>query len=64
MNCRNHLDDNIQTCRSKPGFMSDSIACIFQNDFRELAEDGKDFGMEISILRASLASGETRSNTL
>jgi len=44
--------------------MSDSIACIFQNDFRELAEDGKDFGMEISILRASLASGETRSNTL
>ena len=44
--------------------MSNCIACIFENDFRELAEDGKDLGVEISLLRASLASGKTRSDAL
>jgi len=63
MNCRKDLDSNIQTW-SKSRFISDSIACIFENDFRELAEDGKDSGVKVSILWASLASGKTRSNTL
>lgn len=49
MNCRKDLDSNIQTW-SKSRFISDSIACIFENDFRELAEDGKDSGVKVSIL--------------
>ena len=44
--------------------MSDSDACIFENNLRELAEDEEGLGMEICILRASLASSKTRSNTL